>query len=198
MKTSISALNYLAFLILYITSFVFMYQSYSEILGTIVLFITNSAFMVFAMNDLLPYVSQYSNFVPLVAVFSIITTVVLYTVSLIFVLMMINNMQTKYTKSYGTPMVLPKQYRESFETFKRLSIASFCACSVLLIIIFYRLNYINMVFYESIKRVSLDTLYYNGTAIFTILLSAATLIMSSIDISIANDYSKLTRQNLIV
>jgi heme/copper-type cytochrome/quinol oxidase subunit 2 len=110
----------------------------------------------------------------------------------------LSNMQTKYTKAYGTPMVLPKEYSDSIELFKRLTITTFCICTLILLILYYRIAFININFTEELKNASYYTLYDNGTAILTLLLSAGTIIISSIQISTANNYSKLTRQQLIV
>jgi hypothetical protein len=197
MGTSIGILNYLAFFTLYIICFVFIYQKFSELIGFSILIVVNIAFLLFVFNDVMLIVQKSIFFVPMVACFAIIVGIVLHTVVLIFILMMSNNLQAKYTKKYGAPITLPKKYQNKMELIKRLMIASFCLGFVILYSLFY--------FYEDLKHstlillknIEIKSFYEYKTLFFTLSASLALMGISGKQVFDANEFSKLSRQTLM-
>ena len=91
-EQGISMLNYIAFLILFITGFVFMFQKNAAILGYALLFITNTVCMIYVTGELLLKIDpEFDYFVMILAVVAVVTSSILHFVSLIFILMMIIN-----------------------------------------------------------------------------------------------------------
>lgn len=112
MAQTIGLLNYLAFFILYIICFVFIYKKNSEYIGFSVLLIVNIATMLYSTNQLM-YIFQGSKyFVEMIAILSLIVGLVFHTVLIIFILMVANNLNVKYTKKYGMPFNLPDKYKK--------------------------------------------------------------------------------------
>jgi len=137
MASSIAALNYFAFLYLYIIRFVFIYQKFSEIIGFTLLTVVNLAFFFFVLNDLMGMLETTRNFVTMVSIFAIIVGSVFHTVVLIFILTMVTDLKIKFEKKNGASFKLPVRYANILESIKRLMIASFCLGFVILYNLFY-------------------------------------------------------------
>ena len=203
-------LDFGAFILLYIVSFYFMYQKYTEIIGISITFIVNAAFMIFAANYFLKKPSDF--FIPLTASFSIIITTLFHFISLILIFTMIQNMNKKYIATRGTPIDLPPMYARKLETFKLSMIACFALGGIVMgsLIngkLFGLTNYnlynsiVNEVsggdYNSVIKKLTTSTMLKNIYPIIVLLSSTTLLILSSIQISTATELSKLTRQELI-
>ena len=191
-------LNYFAFLILYITGFVFIYQKYSEIIGLALLFIVNAAFMMFIAADLFAFTESYSYFIPLIGSFAVLVGCLFHFISLIFIMMMLGNMKTKYENAKGTPLILPKRYADKLELFKRLMISVFSLCAIILTVMFLNTKAINVSFIDEIKYIDLDSLSENFYSILILLASLSVIGISSYQIKEADSFAKLSRQDLIV
>ena len=197
MSTSIGILNYFAFFILYIICFVFFYNKFSEIVGFSILIVIHFAFMLYSINDVMKIFKDSYFFVQMMACFSIIIGLTLHTVVLIFILMVINNMQVKYTKKYGTPLNIPNKYKDKMELIKRLMIASFCLGIVILYIIFYYNNDLNHNFATILRYFNVIDLIKYKTLFFTLSASLVLMGISSYQVYIGNTFTQLSRQQLM-
>jgi len=133
----------------------------------------------------------------MMACFSIIIGLTFHTVVLIFILMVINNMQVKYTKKYGTPLNLPNKYKNKMELIKRLMIASFCLGSVILYILFYYNHDLNHNFTTIMRYFNIIDLIKYKTLFFTLSASFALIGISSYQVYIGNTFTQLSRQQLM-
>jgi hypothetical protein len=141
---------------------------------------------------------QYSYFfVQMMACLSIIIGLTFHTVVLIFVLMVINNMQVKYTKKYGTPLNLPNKYKNKLELIKRLMIASFWLGIVILYILFYYNNDLNHNFTTIMKYFNIIDIIKYKTLFFALSVSLSLIGISSYQVYIGNTLTQLTRQQLM-
>lgn len=197
MSSSIGVLNYFAFFTLYIICFVFIYQKFSELIGFSILIVVNLAFLLFVLNDVMTIFQRSIYFVPMVACFGVIVGVVLHSVVLIFILMMSNNLQAKYTKKYGAPITLPKKYQNKMEIIKRLMIASFCLGSIILYSLFYNYDNLKHNFLAMLKDFGLKSLYQHKEIFVTLGASLALMGISGKQVFDANEFSKLSRQQLM-
>jgi len=197
MSSSIGVLNYFAFFTLYIICFVFIYQKFSELIGFSILIVVNLAFLLFVLNDVMSILQRSIYFVPMIACFGVIVGVVLNSVVLIFILMMSNNLQAKYTKKYGAPITLPKKYQNKMEIVKRLMIASFCLGSIILYSLFYNYDNLKHNFLAMLKDFGLKSLYQHKEIFVTLGASLALMGISGKQVFDANEFSKLSRQQLM-
>jgi hypothetical protein len=192
-KTSAVFLNFLAFAILYITGFITIYVKNTEIIGFYHLFIVNIACTLYCISYFTS--TEGMELVPFMIAFSLFISGVFHTVCLIFIVMMISNLKTKYSDTYGTPIDIPPIYKGRLEMFKRLMISTFSVCGVLLIIYGTQYSIININFTQNMK--SIGNIIHDWYPFAVLIMTCAPLILSSINVSIANDFSALTRQNLI-
>lgn len=197
MSSSISVLNYFAFFSLYIICFVFIYKKFSELIGFSILIVVNLAFLLFVLNDIMAIFQRSIYFIPMIACFGIIVGLALHSVVLIFILMMSNNLRAKYTKKYGAPITLPKKYQTKMEIIKRLMIASFCLGTVILYCLFYNYDELKHNFLALLKDFGLKSLYQYKVMFITLGASLALMGISGKQVFDANEFSKLSRQQLM-
>jgi len=133
--------------------------------------------------------------VPFMIGFSLIISGIFHMVCLTFIVMMIGNLKVKYSDTYGTPINLPPIYQTKLEMFKRLMIATFSVCGLLLVLFGTQWNAININFTEQMRTIG--NIMYNPYPIVVMIILCAPLIMSSINVSIANNFSMITRQDLM-
>jgi hypothetical protein len=192
-KTSAVFLNYFAFAILFIAGFIIVYIKNTEIIGFYHLFVVNIACTLYTVS----YFTSVDGMemIPFMIAFSLFISGVFHTVCLIFIVMMISNLKVKYSDTYGTPINLPAIYKDHLEMFKRLMISTFSVCGVLLIIYGAQYDLININFTQQMK--SIGNIMYNPYPFAVLIMLCAPLIMSSINVSIANNFSAITRQDLM-
>jgi hypothetical protein len=192
-KTSAVFLNYFAFAILYITGFLAIYVKNTEIIGFYYLLVVNIACTLYGIS----YFTSVDGMelVPFMIAFSLFISGVFHTVCLIFIVMMFGNMKVKYSDTYGTPVNLPPIYKDQLEMFKRLMISAFSVCGVLLIIYGAQWQTININFTQEMKTI--QNIMFNPKPFIVLIMSCAPLILSSINVSIANNFSMVTRQDLM-
>ena len=184
--TCLNHLNYIAIAFLYIGGIYFSYQPYTEIIGFCLLFVVNAAFMFFYVGQAqtlmsspftLPFYSKQ------IGVASLLIGLALHFVSFIFIIMMITTLQAKYTKSKGTPLQLSRKHQGMMDTFKANMLYTFTMIFIVLMILF---NYD--------KATTPAT--QNILAGITIVSSIIIVSLSSWNIAISNDFSKLQYQDL--
>jgi len=200
LSKSMPLLNYVAFFILFVTSFVFVFQRNAAILGYALLFITNTVCMIYVIGELLPKLSDINNsyFVPILAVIAVMSSSILHFVSLIFVLMMIYKLHTKYSVTDGVPINIPPPYNLQLYEFNVLMVTTFCLCTVLILIIKFRPEKIDINLYEFIRRMNLIMVLRNSTFLFTFALSVSAIVISGLQVQTADKFAKLSRQQLNV
>ena len=115
MEQTISILNYLAFFILYIISFVFIYKKNTEYIGFTVLLVINIAAMFYTTSQLMDIFQRARYFVEMIASLSVIVGIVFHTVLIIFIIIVANNLNSKNIKKYGTQFNLPEKYKKKLE-----------------------------------------------------------------------------------
>ena len=190
----IPILDYFAFFVLYIGSLYFTYQKYAEIIGISVLFVVNAAFMLFTFGNISNKLGN--EILPNVAVLSVLISILFHFISLIFVFMMLTNLNTKYTATRGTPIDLPPKYADKLNTFKQNMVICFVFGTYVLTMLLngYFYNIINVNIIHSMRPyTSYDNIYRIATLISSILL----ITYSSIQISDTSEFSKLSRKELI-
>lgn len=196
---SLPLLNYVAFLTLFITSFVFLFQKNTAILGYALLFITNTVSMIYVSGELLPKLDlSMSYFVPILATIAVVTSSILHFVCLIFVLMMIYKLHVKYTVTNGLPINIPPPYDEQLHNFNVLMLTTFCLSSALVFILKFRSEKLDINLYELLKRMNIYLVLRNTTFFLTLGLAISVIVISSIQVNTANGFAKLTRRQLNV
>jgi hypothetical protein len=196
MYQSTILLNYLAFFTLFITGFVFIFQKNASLLGYVVVFITNTVFMVYMTGLIVPEISNKNYFVAIASRAAVMITTIFHFVSLIFILMMIYQLHVKYSAAEGLPINIPDPYKSQLYQFNVLMITSFCLCTLLLVIIFFRSHKLDVNLYELMTRMNLYLFARNLVLLFALSLSIATVVISSLQVQTANGFAKLSRQQL--
>ena len=197
MAKSIALLNYIALFILFITSFVFIFKKNASILGYVLLFITNTAFMVYVSIELIPNIDfEIAYFGTIFSIVAIITSSILHFVSLIFILMLIYKLHVKFTVTNGLPINIDEPYKSQLYNFNILIITTFCICTLLLFIVKLRPEKLDINFYELLKKGSILLYYRYSLLLFSIALSISTIVISSLQVNTANSFSKLSRQQV--
>jgi hypothetical protein len=135
------------------------------------------------------------DFVPNAMVFSIVISGFFHSISLIFIVMMISNMRVKYSDTFGTPINLPPKYQQPLELYKKLMLSTFCICAALMLYFSLYYTEINVDFVNQYR--SIGNIMYKPFPIIILLISCAPIVLSSINIAIANGFTKLARQELI-
>ena len=197
MTESIGILNYLAFFILYLICFVFIYKKNTEYIGFTVLLVINIAIMLYTTSQLMDIFQRSKFLVEMIASFSIIVGIVFHIVVIIFILIVANNLNSKNIKKYGTPFILPEKYKKKLELIKRLMISSFCLGSVILFVIFNYNEYLKQNFLLIITKLQFATVFNSKTLFLTLAASLALIGISAYQIYEGDSFSKLSRQQLM-
>lgn len=198
MSKSIPLLNYIAFLTLFIISFVCIFKKNASVLGFVLLFITNAAFMVYVSGELIPLIDDITYFGTVISIIAIISSSVLHFVSLIFIIMLIYNLHVKYTVNNGLPINIPEPYKSKLYNFKVSMITTFCICALLLFIVKFRPEKLDIEFFELLKRGNIMLYYKYSLLLFSIFLSITTIMISLLQFKTASEFSNLSRQQVNV
>jgi hypothetical protein len=196
MGKSILFLNYLAFFILFITGFVFIFQANASILGYAMVFVTNTIFMFYMATVIVPDISNKDYFVAIIARCAIMVTTILHFTCLIFVLMMIYKLHVKFSRAEGLPLNIPEPHKTNLYNFNVLMITTFCICTLLISIILFKPDKLDINMYELLKNLNFFMFYKNLTLFFTFALSISTIVISSLQVRTANSLAVLSRQQL--
>jgi hypothetical protein len=194
--TQIPFFNYLAFFILYIGCFYFIYKKNTEILGIEVLTVINGIFMIYLIGNIMEQLKKTSNITLLFNVFAVIITIFFHFIALILVLMTLGNMNSKYLTATGLPINLPHPYSDNLTQFYQTMITCFLFCTIILTLVINNPTSIKT-FTDIQKLLDVTKLSENKYTWLNIVLSIITLILSSFQISFANDFSSLARKQLI-
>ena len=196
---SLPLLNYIAFFTLFITSFVFIFQRNAAILGYVLLFITTTVSMIYVSAELLPKLDiNLSYFVPIFATIAVVSSSILHFVCLIFILMMIYKLHAQYTRAQGLPINIPPPYGEQLYTVNVLMVTTFCLCTLLVVILKFRPEKLDVNLFELLKRGNIYLMIRNTTLFLTLGLSISAIVISSIQVNTTNGFAKLSRRQLNV
>ena len=196
MGKSILFLNYLAFFILFITGFVFIFQANASILGYAIVFVTNTIFMLYMATVIVPDISSKDYFVAIIARCAVMVTSILHFTSLIFILMMIYKLHVKFSRAEGLPINIPEPHKTNLYNFNVSMISTFCLCTLILIIVLLNSDKLDVNMYELLKNLNFFLFYKNFTMFLTLALSITTIVISSLQVKTANSLAVLSRQQL--
>jgi hypothetical protein len=193
MNKGVVFLNYTAFLVLYIASFVFFYIKNTEIVGFYLLFVVNTACLLFSVAYFGSLIDL--KFISRIVSSSIILSGLLHSIALIFILIMISNMKVKYENTFGTPINLPPMYKNKLEEFKQRSVITFLLCSILVLVFMIYFDNINIIFKD--EMIYINDIVRNKYQLLILLFSFLPVIVSYFQLQTAHSFSSLTRQNLM-
>jgi len=198
-KDCFPILNYIAFFVLYILCFLYMNQKYTEIIGFGILFVIHTAFSIFISKDLFNLLNEKikPNLVVNLSFISIMVALIFHFVSFILMFIMITTLQTKYTKTRGTPIVLSKTYNNKLNEYKNNILIVFSLSFVVLMTMFFGYETINIDFYQSIKTLSFIDFYKLLPTILVVISSLSIIGISSYQVYISDMFSKLSKKDLI-
>jgi hypothetical protein len=198
-KDCFPILNYIAFFILYILCFVYINQKYTEIIGFGILFVIHTAFSIFISKDIFNLLNEKikPNLVINLSFISIMVALIFHFVSFILMFIMITTLQTKYTKTRGTPIVLSKTYNNKLNEYKNNIIVVFSLSFIILMTMFFGYETISIDFSQSFKTFSFIDFYKILPAIVVSLSSLSIIGISSRQVYISDMFSKLSKKDLI-
>lgn len=198
-KDCFPILNYIAFFVLYILCFIYMNQKYTEIIGFGILFVIHTAFSIFISKDIFNLLNEKikPNLVVNLSFVSIMVALIFHFVSFILMFIMITTLQTKYTKTRGTPIVLSKTYNNKLNEYKNNIIVVFSLSFIVLMTMFFGYETINIDFSQAFKTFSFVDFYKLLPAILVSLSSLSIIGISSRQVYISNVFSKLSKKDLI-
>ena len=149
---------------MYIISFYYTYDSYTEIIGLSLLFITNTSFLLYITSRLIPIIQTANLFLNTLN-FSIIFGLLCFFISLLFILVSILHLQQKTSNTKGTPIVLPQNEKKKLNNFKYFMIITFIIGISLLFLIYNNENIFNNTLFSSLLQTN------NTTQIIALILS---------------------------
>jgi hypothetical protein len=196
MYASLTTLNFGAFFALFVTGFVFIFKPNAAVLGYILLFITNTAFLFFIAASLIPGISKQHYFPAVLARSTVLVSTIFHFVSLVFIMIMMYKLHLNYTVTNGVQINIAEPYRTQLYNFNVLAITTFCICALLLAFLFVGADQLEVNFYFLLKHASLFSLRRHYLIVLTILLSVVALIISSVQVYITNGLDKAARQQL--
>jgi len=186
-------LNYIAFFILFIIGFVFIFKKNTSMFGYILLFITNAAFLIFITGEFLPKILvTVTQFIPLFMLTALFVTSILYFVCLVLILMMYYQLHLKYTVKNGLSINIPTIYEDKLKNFNISMTVTFFISSILLIIFYFKEDKLNVNFFEFLKYMTVNSTIRNYLLFICLILSIIIIVISSIQTSKANELSKIS------
>ena len=178
MESYITPLNYSIFIILYVTSFVYLYTKYSEIVGLGVLTVIQIAFTLFFGKELSQIIIDHPggnyvlNFASMITLYGSFISMALLTIALILTTITIFDIQEKYNNTKGTPVILSNKYQELFDSIKTNTVILFALTAISLLSYYLYKSNINVPILTILRNnFSFSTIINNLPAIFNIGLS---------------------------
>lgn len=202
MESYISPVNYIIFIILYITSFVYIYTKYSEIVGLGALTVIQLGFTLFFGKELSqvllnnPGGLNTMNLASLMTLHGSLISMVLLTIALILTTLTVIDIQEKYNNTKGTPIELSPDYQKIFDTIKRNTVIVLLLTGFLLCVYYFNKQGVNVPIMPIVSSFTIINLTNNIPAITNLVGSIAMLILSSYQVKYASDFSKLKTRNL--
>ena len=197
MSNIFSFLNYVTLFILYGICLYFVFQDFTEIIGFYILFIIHTATTIFLGKEILNLLGKYSfNLANIMTIGSVLLSSIFNFTSFILILLMINNYQTKFDSTRGTPIRLPDKYRNELNKFKTNLLIIFIFSSIVLLSLFYK-DEITVPFKNILNSFEINNIVKFIPTIIIIGLSTSIIGLSSNQIYLANDLSNLRQKVLL-
>lgn len=204
MESYITPLNYSIFVILYVTSFVYLYKKYSEIIGLGVLTVIQIAFTLFFGKELSQIIIDHPggnyvlNFASMITLYGSFISMALLTIALILTTITIFDIQEKYNNTKGTPVILSNKYQELFDSIKTNTVILFALTAISLLSYYLYKSNVNVPILTILRNnFSFSTIINNLPAIFNIGLSLSSLIISSYQVKYAIDFTDLKIHSIV-
>jgi len=204
MESYITPLNYSIFVILYVTSFVYLYKKYSEIIGLGVLTVIQIAFTLFFGKELSQIIIDHPggnyvlNFASMITLYGSFISMALLTIALILTTITIFDIQEKYNNTKGTPVILSNKYQELFDSIKTNTVILFALTAISLLSYYLYKSNVNVPILTILRNnFSFSTIINNLPAIFNIGLSLSSLIISSYQVKYAIDFTDLRIHSIV-
>jgi len=197
MSNIFSFLNYITLFILYGVCLYFVFQDFTEIVGFYIIFIIHTATTIFIGKEILNLFGIYSfNLANIMTILSILISTIFNFASFILILLMINNYQSKFDSTRGTPIRLPDKYRNELNSFKRNLLIIFIFSSLVLITLFYK-DEITVPITRIFDSFNINNILKTIPTLITIALSSSIIGLSTNQIYLANDLSNLRQKILL-
>ena len=178
------------FILMYILSFVFVYQKFSEIVAFIMLFIVHTTFCIYISKDIFKYLTNGYYFTPMFISIAAAITMSLQFIALSFILQLVISLRKKYTIDRGTPIYLSEKNTIKMERFKAIAITSFVLVFIILCILTYGIKYIDVNMYDLVMNITMGS-YIKYILIFiSLLIGSAVIGISGYQVYLGNDLSK--------
>jgi hypothetical protein len=203
MATYFGFMNYFAFIALYIVCFYFIFQPYSEIISIYILFVIHTAFTAFIGIDISNIFlnentkSLQLGVITIISLLSLLICNTFHFVSLILIILMTYNLQKKLDISSGTPIKLPNKYKYQFNKFLYNCITVFVTSIIILLMLFFKFELINVHLKPLFDNSTYDNFKKRIPSILILGLSIITIVISTKQIYIANNLSKLNNRYLL-
>lgn len=193
MNKELIFLNYIAFFVLFIIGLIFIFKDNTSLFGYILLFITNASFLVLISGEFLPRILvTIKYFIPLLTLFALIFTSILYFTCFVLILMMYYQLHVKFTLQNGLSINIPTLYKEELYNFNVLTTLTFFISTILLYIIYFKQDKLNVNFFQYLKYMSIYSTTRNYLSIICLIFSIILIIISSIQVNTANNLSKIS------
>jgi len=189
-KETITFMNYLSFFILYIVSFYYTYNNYTEIIGLSLLFITNTSFLLYITTRLIPIIQRANLFLNTLN-FSIIFGLICFFISLLFILISILHLQQKSSNTKGTPVILPKHEKQQLNNFKFYMMITFITGISLLFFIYNNENTFNNTLFSNLFQID------NMLQLFSLFLSISIYSISILQLFPTYNIMKLPKKYIL-
>ena len=190
MESYKSILNYILFVILYVTCFIFMYNKNSEIIGIVALTVIQLGFTLFIGNEISELLNNQSLFAysNLLNLYTSLISMILLSVSLILTTITLIDIQEKSNDTKGTPIILSSQYQVIFDSIKEKAVIILLLLSLSLFI------YYN---YSIDIKIPISNIFSNTPLTIITVLNIIIISLSSYQIYNSNKFSKLKTRTLI-
>jgi len=121
----------------------------------------------------------------------------LLSITLVLTSITIFDIQKKYNNTKGTPVILSAKYQNLFDTIKQNTVILFAITASLLLMYYFNKSNINVPILPMISNMSMANLLNNMPAMVNIILSAASMVISSYQVKYAVDFSSLKTRSLV-
>jgi hypothetical protein len=204
MESYITPLNYSIFIILYVTSFVYLYTKYSEIVGLGVLTVIQIAFTLFFGKELSQIIinnpggNDRGYYASRLSLYSSFISMGLLSVALILTSITIFDIQEKYNDTKGTPVKLSVKYQKLFDTIKQNTLILFIINAISLLLYYFTKSTIDVPVLSILwNQFSLTTLMNYLPAILSMGLTISSIVISSYQVKYAVDFADLKIYSIV-
>ena len=198
-------LNYGSFTCFYILSLLYVFRKYTEIIGFFMLTIVHAAFMVFSGKGLLLSLQDYFtnkdglgsdrvNGGMALLIGLLLSGMTLQLVSLIFIILMLITLRSKFIETNGSPITLSKRYQRYLDAYKDRLIPIFLITFTIVMSIIFFPDNMN----KSLSNIFAE--FMDGDRIgFNIImgLSIILVVLSSQEVYYSNQFIRQRRTLLI-